>query len=53
VAIGLALPYSPLAGPLGFVPLPLGYLAFVAVATAVYLTLVELVKRWVLRRAMM
>lgn len=53
VAVGLALPYSPLAGPLGFVPLPPGYMAFVAVATAVYLTLVELVKRWVLRRAMM
>jgi Mg2+-importing ATPase len=48
---GLLLPYSPLAGPLGFVPLPPGYLLFVAGATGAYLAPVELVKRRVLSRA--
>ncbi len=51
-AVAVALPYSPLAGPLGFVPLPAGYLAFVAAATAAYLGLVEVAKRRVLSRAM-
>ena len=51
VFTGLVLPYSPLAGPLGFVPLPVGYLLFVAGATAAYLVLVEVVKRRVLGRA--
>jgi Mg2+-importing ATPase len=45
VAVGAALPYSPLAGPLGFVPLPAGYIAFVVAATAAYLLLVEVAKR--------
>ena len=48
VAIGAFLPYSPLAGPLGFVPLPLGYFAFLVTATLTYLALVELVKRRVM-----
>jgi Mg2+-importing ATPase len=45
VAIGIYLPFSPLAGVLGFTRLPRAYLAFVAVATAVYLVLVEASKR--------
>jgi Mg2+-importing ATPase len=45
VAIGAALPITPLAGVLGFTPLPLSYLAFLVVATATYLGLVELAKR--------
>jgi P-type Mg2+ transporter len=45
VAIGALLPYSPLAGVLGFVPLPALYFVFLAVATLTYLALVELVKR--------
>jgi Mg2+-importing ATPase len=49
VLIGMLLPYSPLAGSFGFVPLPASYLLFVAVTTATYLTLVEVVKRWLLR----
>jgi Mg2+-importing ATPase len=53
VLIGLALPYSPLAAPLGFVPLSFEYLVFVAVATAAYLALVELVKRRLLARALL
>jgi P-type Mg2+ transporter len=45
VAIGALLPYSPLAGVLGFVPLPALYFVFLALATLTYLALVELVKR--------
>ncbi|HEX3852763.1 MAG TPA: magnesium-translocating P-type ATPase [Polyangiaceae bacterium] len=52
VAIGLLLPWSPLAHALGFSPLPLGYFAFLAVATATYMSLVELVKRFALRDAL-
>jgi Mg2+-importing ATPase len=52
VAIVVLLPYSPLAGPLGFVPLPAGYLLFVVLATVTYLALVEVAKRRVLVRAM-
>jgi Mg2+-importing ATPase len=51
VAIGVYLPFSPLAGVLGFTPLPGSYFAFVAVATAVYLLLVEAAKRRLLRGA--
>ncbi|NUP10009.1 MAG: magnesium-translocating P-type ATPase [Polyangiaceae bacterium] len=49
VVAGVALPYSPLAAPLGFVPLPPGYLAFVAVIVPTYLVLVELLKGRLLR----
>ena len=45
VAFGMFLPFSPLAAPLGFTPLPASYFAFVAVATGVYLLLVEAAKR--------
>jgi len=48
VAIGVYLPFSPLAGVLGFTPLPTTFLAFVAVATTVYLVLVEIAKRQLL-----
>jgi Mg2+-importing ATPase len=51
VAIGMYLPFSPLASVLGFTPLPATYFAFVAVATAVYLALVEAAKRRLLRGA--
>ena len=49
VAVGTYLPFSPLAGVLGFTPLPAAYFAFVAVATAVYLLLVEAAKQRLLR----
>jgi Mg2+-importing ATPase len=53
VLIGVALPYIPaIARLIGFTPLPVMYLLFVAVATAAYLVLVECVKRLVLRRAL-
>jgi P-type Mg2+ transporter len=51
VAVGLSLPFSPLAGVLGFTPLPAGYFAFVAVATGIYLLLVEAAKQVLFRRA--
>jgi len=51
VAIGTYLPFSPFATILGFTPLPLSYFAFVAVATAAYLLLVEAVKKALLRHA--
>ncbi|HVK10301.1 MAG TPA: magnesium-translocating P-type ATPase, partial [Gemmataceae bacterium] len=51
LAVAVALPYSPLAGPLGFVPLPAAYLALVVVGSAAYLGLAELAKRLLLRRA--
>jgi P-type Mg2+ transporter len=44
VAVGLVLPYSGLAKPLGFTPLPASYLLYLAAATAVYLLLVWLGK---------
>ncbi|MGC0778630.1 MAG: HAD-IC family P-type ATPase, partial [Candidatus Acidiferrum sp.] len=51
VAIGLYLPFSPLAHVLGFTPLPAAFFAFLAVATATYLLLVEAAKRRLLRGA--
>jgi len=51
VAIGIYLPFSPLARLLGFTPLPATFFAFLAVATGVYLLLVEVAKRRLLRGA--
>jgi Mg2+-importing ATPase len=45
VAAGIAIPYTPIAGPLGFTPLPAWFFAFLAPATATYLMLVEIAKR--------
>ncbi|SRR5260370_31819626 len=49
VAIGIYLPFSPLAGVLGFTRLPGRYFVFLAVATGAYLLLVEAAKRRLLR----
>jgi len=49
VALGAILPLSGLAGPLGFVPLNGTFYLFVAVATLVYLLLVQVTKRLLLR----
>ena len=49
VAVGLVLPVTPLGPLLGFVVPPLRYLLFLALATAAYLALVELAKRWLVR----
>ncbi|HEV3221119.1 MAG TPA: magnesium-translocating P-type ATPase [Candidatus Acidoferrales bacterium] len=45
VVIGVVLPFTPLAGPLGFTPLPGIFYLFLAGATAAYLGLVEIGKR--------
>jgi Mg2+-importing ATPase len=45
VAIGIYLPFSPLAGVLGFTRLPGSYFVFLAIATGAYLLLVEAAKR--------
>jgi len=50
VCIGLVLPFTALAEPLGFVPLPPSYFVFLAGATLTYLVLVEMVKRRLIRR---
>jgi len=50
VAFGMLLPYTPLAAPLGFVPLPGLYFLFLAGMILTYLLLVEVVKRWLMQR---
>jgi len=49
-AVAVALPYSPLAHWLGFVALPVTLLGALALVTAAYLLLVQVVKRWFFRR---
>ena len=44
VAVGLFLPFTPLGGLFGFTPLPIGFLAILALMVVVYLALVELGK---------
>jgi len=51
VAVGMYLPFSPLAGVLGFMPLPASYYAFLGAATGGYLLLVAAAKRRLLRTA--
>ena len=50
VLVGVLLPITPLASVLGFTPLPLLYFLFLGLAIAIYLLLVEIVKRWLMRR---
>ncbi|MBL7481313.1 magnesium-translocating P-type ATPase [Legionella bononiensis] len=45
VAIGVLLPFTPIAPLLGFIPLPATYFLFLITATVTYLFLVELIKR--------
>ena len=51
VAGALALPFTPLAAPLGFVAPPPSFFAVLAVLVAAYLTLAQGVKRFAYRRA--
>ncbi len=44
VAVGLTLPFSPIAGWFGFTPLPLGFMAILAAMVVAYLALVEIGK---------
>lgn len=50
MAIGLALPFSPLAPALGFVPLPAAYFGWLAAILVCYACLTQLVKSWFVRR---
>jgi P-type Mg2+ transporter len=50
VVIGTLLPYTPLAGPLGFTPLPAIYYLFLLGTIVTYLLLVEVGKRWLMGR---
>jgi len=50
IAIGLALPFSPLAPALGFVPLPAAYFGWLAAILFCYACLTQLVKTWFVRR---
>lgn len=50
ISVALLLPYTPLAPLLGFTPLPLEYLLFLAVVVLSYLALVEVIKRAVMTR---
>jgi Mg2+-importing ATPase len=49
-ALGVAVPYLPGSGVLGFVPLPPSYLALIAIVTASYLAATEVQKAWFYRR---
>jgi Mg2+-importing ATPase len=49
VAIAVALPFSPIAGVLGFVPMPAMLVAVVAVTVVAYLVLVRIVRRRAMR----
>ena len=51
VAAALFLPYSPLAGTLGFAPIPLVDLAAILAIIGAYLAAAELAKRWFFRQA--
>jgi P-type Mg2+ transporter len=46
IAIAVALPFSPLAGYFGFVPLPAAYFLFLGAATVTYLLIVQIVKKY-------
>jgi Mg2+-importing ATPase len=50
IAIGVALPYSPIAGYLGLVPLPLVYWAWIAAFLAAYALITHNVKSFVHRK---
>jgi Mg2+-importing ATPase len=49
IAITLALPYTPLAGPLDFTPLPITYLLAIGVIVGFYFASAEITKRWFYR----
>jgi Mg2+-importing ATPase len=51
VALGVLLPFTPMAPTLGFVPLPASFLAFVLAVLGTYLVFVEFAKRRLLGRS--
>jgi len=50
IVITLSLPYSPLAGPLGFAPLPVSYLLAIGLIVGLYFFSAEITKRWFYRK---
>ncbi len=50
VAVGAYLPYSPLAGTLGFVPLPASYWLWLLAMLIAYVILTQIVKTWFYRK---
>jgi len=50
IALGIALPYSPLAGPLGFTPLPGLYWPLLMITMFCYVLVTQGVKVWLIRR---
>jgi Mg2+-importing ATPase len=50
IAAGIAVPFSPLGSAVGLVPLPWSYFPWLAATLAGYCVLVQLVKRWYIRR---
>jgi Mg2+-importing ATPase len=50
MAVGAWLPYSPLAAPLGFVPLPPFYWGLLFLTLVCYVGLTQLVKHWLLKK---
>jgi Mg2+-importing ATPase len=51
MGIGAFLPYSPLAAPLGFVPLPPLYWLILLVTLLCYVGLTQVIKTWLVRKA--
>lgn len=50
MAVGVAIPFSPLGAHIGLVPLPWSYFPWLVAILLGYCTLIQLVKRWYLRR---
>ncbi len=50
MAVGIYLPYSPLASPLGLVQLPQGYWLILLATLLCYVALTQLIKVWLLRK---
>ena len=50
MGIGVILPYSPLAQPLGFVPLPWQFWPWLGATLLCYVALAQLVKTWLARK---
>jgi len=50
ILVGIALPYTPLAGPLGFTALPPLYWPLIMVTLLCYILLTQSVKMWLLKR---
>jgi Mg2+-importing ATPase len=50
MAIGAWLPFSPLAAPLGFVPLPLLFWPLLLLTLLCYVGLTQVIKMWLVRK---